>query len=111
MSQAAHASFYSYLSPTSHFCTFLKFPETHYKIIRAADPVFDTIEEIAKAVHAPESTLDGLSFGRSSVKTLRQLLASFYLFTGVLPSLIFAIKLLIELIRGLFSQKDVLLSP
>jgi hypothetical protein len=107
MSQCVHSCFSSYLSQSPQLKCFLQIPETQYKIIKAADAVFDAIAEISKASHASETSLAAIAFGRSTLKALRNVLGGIHIVTSILPSLILSIKLHFDLIKSFFTHADV----
>ena len=120
MASAIRSSFESYLSSNthlvkatsdSHFIKVLRRPECHYKIVKAADTILDAIEEIARASQASEETFIGLAYGRTSAKMVRDILGVVHIFTGLIPRLIFALKLICDLCQGLVTHTDVPLHP
>ena len=111
MASAIRSTFVSCLSTKRHFSRLVNHPEGGYKIVRALDPIFDTLEVVVKASDASYETLATLEYGRISAKIVRDILGVIYIFTGVIPALFYAAKLLCSLAKGLHTGEDVQLHP
>ncbi len=74
------------------------------KILKAADPVFDFAEVVARAGDASDDTVNGIVKGRNFVKTGRDVTAFFNIFNGIIPSLIQSVKNVCVLLEGLFAK-------
>lgn len=107
MALAIRSCFSSCLSSDFHCWRVVRHPEGQYKIVKALDPILDAIGEIAKASDASEGTLVGISYARTSVQVLRDILSVFHIFSHVIPSLIWSLKLFFELVKGVCGKQDV----
>ncbi|MFC2049294.1 hypothetical protein ACFLR2_01305 [Chlamydiota bacterium] len=111
MSLAVRATFSSSLSSDSHFFTFLGDRQAQYRLLKAADPLLDTIGEIAKLAHAPQESLKGIAYARMGLRTVRDLLGISHIFFSVIPALIYSLGLLFRLCYSFFTAQDVQLHP
>lgn len=111
MSLGVRSTFTSCLSSESHFFTFLRNRRAQYRLIKAADPLLDTVSEIAKATHAPEEWMKGIAYTRMGFRTIRDLLGISHIFVTVIPSLIHSMRLLWNLCRSFSSGRSVPLHP
>ena len=107
MALAIRSCFSSCLSSDFHCWRVVRHPEGQYKIVKALDPILDAIGEIAKASDASEGTLVGINYARSSVQLLRDILSIFHIFSHVIPSLMWSLRLFLALVKGLFTRRDV----
>ena len=77
------------------------------KLLKMADPLLDTIGEIAAAAGASDSTLEGIGKGRALAKTGRDAIGFFNIFNGVIPNLVQSMKNIFHLMRGLITGDNV----
>ena len=96
-----------FTNPRHTFWGFFQRIEGPDKLLKLADPILDTIGEIAKASGASDSTLDGIEKGRSLARVTRDGIGFFTIFNGVIPALAINLKNIYALTTGLISGKDV----
>jgi hypothetical protein len=107
MALAIRASFAACLASKSHVAKVMAHPEGQYKIVKAVDPIFDTMEVVAKASNASEATLAGLAYGRMTARRIRDILSVIYIVTEVVPSFVCAFSLFRELIQKIGEEQEV----
>lgn len=93
------AIFFSCLSNHEHMVRFATHPEAQYKIVRALDPVFDSLEVLAKAANASDQIVIGLEYARLSAKISRDILSTLYAYIGGIPILLYGSKIFYDLAR------------
>ncbi len=105
MSIVARSSFESALS--SHAYRFFSHPQTGYRLIKAADCLFDAASEIAQAAQTREEVVRGLAAGRVVLRVMQHLQSVSYIIFHLLPRLFYALKLQGQLLLSFKTGQDV----